>query len=102
VRFSKRPDVEPIFQDVLDGIMPNVSVGARLHKLKETTQEGDQMKSFIATDWEPYAVALVGVGADPGAHFAKGAEPDSECEIEFAGSAVTLRLREIEIARLRA
>ena len=89
VRFSKRGDVEPIFQDVLDGVLANVSVGARLHKLKETTQDGDKMKSFIATEWEPYAVALVGVGADPGAHFT-GAE-FSECEVEAIDLVVAAR-----------
>jgi hypothetical protein len=104
VRFSRRPDVEPIFQDVLDGILANVSVGARLHKLKETTIEGDQMKSFLATDWEPFAVALVGVGADPGAHFA-AAELAADCEIEQEQDepdmGMAARRREIEIARLR-
>lgn len=83
VRFSSRPDVQPILNDILDGITPNTSVGARLHKLKETTQEGDKIKSFLATDWEPFAVALVGVGADPGAHFA-ALETETECEVELA------------------
>jgi hypothetical protein len=86
VRFSKRADVDPIFADVLDGILPNVSVGANLYKLKETTQEKDERKSFLATDWEPTAVALVGIGGDPGAHFAD-AEQNVECEIEFAATA---------------
>ncbi len=109
VRFSKRADVEPIFNDVLDGILQNVSVGARLHKLKEVTKEGDQLKSFFALDWEPYAVALVGVGGDPGAHFAAAEDQIIECEIEFAQCAppvipdlgMAARRREIEIARLR-
>lgn len=83
VRFSKRPDVQPIFEDVLDGILPNVSLGARLHKLKETTKEGDRMRSFLAIDWEPFAVALVGIGADQGAHFSAADAQDSDCEIEF-------------------
>jgi hypothetical protein len=88
VRFSKRADVEPVYQDVLDEILCNVSVGAKLLKLKETTKDGDRMRSFLATSWEPFAVALVGVGADPGACFkAAAGEVDVECEIEFAGRA---------------
>lgn len=106
VRFSKRPDVEPIYQDVLDGILANVSVGARLHKLKETTTEGSRMKSFLATDWEPFAVALVGVGADKGAHFAASGEQNVECDVEFAagqrsGRDVDAAARMIDIARVR-
>lgn len=84
IRFSKRADVDPIFSDVLDGILSNVSVGASLYKLTETTQEKDERKSFLATDWEPTAVALVGIGADSGAHFSAVDEQTVECEIEFA------------------
>jgi len=86
VRFSKRPDVDPIFADVIDRILQNVSVGAKLKKIKEVTQKGAKMRSFIATKWAPFAVALVGVGADPNAHFA-AAEVSEECEIEFADRA---------------
>jgi len=35
VRFSKRADVEPILQDVRDGIVRNVSVGYRVHRFEE-------------------------------------------------------------------
>jgi hypothetical protein len=83
VRFSKRADVEPVFADVMDGILRNVSVGARLHRLKEITAEGDEIKTFLALDWEPTAVALVAEGADPGAHFAAEAG-ETECDVEFA------------------
>lgn len=83
VRFSKRPDVEPILQDVLDGILANVSVEAALHKVKETTKEGDRMRSFVAVDWEPRAVALVAQGADPNARIAASAQGENECEIEI-------------------
>lgn len=89
VRFSKRPEVEAIYQDVLDGILANVSVEASLHKLKETTKEGDAMRSFTATDWEPVAVALVAQGADPGARIAAASEHSQDCEIEFAARATS-------------
>lgn len=84
VRFSKRSDVEPIFQDIADGVIANVSVGAKIHRLKEITQEGDKLKTFVALDWEPYEVSAVAVGADPGAHFAATGEAEAtECEVEF-------------------
>jgi hypothetical protein len=88
VRFSKRADVEPIFADVLDGILTNVSVGASILRMKEVTADGDKIKSFVASQWEPYAVALVSVGADPKACFSGSTEAETECEIEFAASAV--------------
>jgi hypothetical protein len=109
VRFSKRPDVEPIYQDVLDGILGNVSMEAALHKLKETTKEGASMRSFLATDWEPVAIALVSLGADGGAQITASSQEPRECLVELSrhsghvpgAAGLALRRREIEIAKLR-
>ena len=87
VRFSKRPEVDAILADILDGILENVSVEARIYKLKETTQENDKVKTFLATDWEPTAVALVAQGADPNAKIKASDEVRfSECQIEERAS----------------
>lgn len=77
VRFSSRPDVQPIFNDVLDGIIRNASMGVAIHKLKETSGEDDKTKSYLAVDWEPEEISLVPVGADDGAGF-KGSEGAEE------------------------
>jgi phage major head subunit gpT-like protein len=69
VRFSKRTDVDPIWQDVQDGILKNASMGVAIHKLVDITKDGDQVKQMLATDWEPEEVSLVPIGADPGAGF---------------------------------
>lgn len=70
VRFSKRADVEPIWQDVVDGIIRNVSVGYSVHKF-ERVQDGDASKNGVplmrAVDWEPAEVSLVPIPADAGA-----------------------------------
>jgi len=67
VRFSKREDVDPIWQDVRDGIIKDVSVGYRTHAIKE--EKGSEGKPTIRTaiDWEPYELSLTSMGADPGA-----------------------------------
>lgn len=83
IRFSQRDKVTPIWQDILDGIIKNASVGVALHKLKETTAEGEKIKSFLATDWEPMEISLVPIGADPNAGFqASGEQKFTEAEIE--------------------
>jgi hypothetical protein len=88
VRFSQNhPDAERYFQDVMDGILTNVSVEAALHKLSETTGENEKIRSFVAEDWEPTAVALVSQAADPGAHINASAEHFTDCTIEFAATA---------------
>lgn len=92
VRFSKRDEVQPIFQDVQDGILGNVSVGYRVYKMEmypPTEPNGDWR--YVATDWEPMELSLVAVGADPGAgvrtaeEATKDGRPSFPCEfIEVA------------------
>lgn len=63
VRFGKSARAEEVFQDVLDGIRQNVSVGYMIHKavLAETK---DGQETYRVTDWEPHEVSLVSVPAD--------------------------------------
>lgn len=67
VRFSKRGAVEPIFQDVQDGIISAVSVGYRVHRFEETEGRDGGIATRVATDWEPFEVSLVSMPADAGA-----------------------------------
>ncbi len=72
VRFSKRADVSPIFQDVLDGVIRNVSVGYVVHKFEETAGKDGSMPTRLATDWEPYEISMVPMPADAGAQTRDG------------------------------
>lgn len=65
VRFSRRDDVEPIFQDVRDGIYRSISVGYRTHKTER--DETGVTPVERAVDWEPYELSLVPIPADAGA-----------------------------------
>jgi hypothetical protein len=67
VRFSKRDAVEPIYQDVKDGIYRSVSVGYVVNKFEEETN-GSKLPIRTAVDWTPYEVSLVSMPADAGAH----------------------------------
>ena len=67
VRFSKREDVEPIFQDVRDKIVRNVSVGYRVHRFEEQARQTSDVPVWLAVDWEPYEISMVPIGADAGA-----------------------------------
>ena len=61
VRFSKSARGEEVYQDILDGIRGNVSVGYRIH---EMAQDAANDSVFRATDWEPLEVSIVSVPAD--------------------------------------
>ncbi len=68
VRFSQRPEVQGVFQDVNDGIIRNVSVGYAIYRIERIApeKEGDPWV-YRVIDWEPYELSLVPVPADPGA-----------------------------------
>lgn len=64
VRFGKNEDAEEIFQDVIDGIRPNVSIGYRIYQVKDITQKGDSAPTMLAIDWEPFEVTSGSIPAD--------------------------------------
>lgn len=68
VRFGKSARAEEIFQDVVDGIRKNVSVGYMINeaKLESSTKsdEGEETDTYRITNWTPYEISLVSVPAD--------------------------------------
>lgn len=80
IRFSKRADVEPYFQDVRDGILRNVSVGYRKHKTER--DETGTTPIVRAVDWEPFEISLVPIPADAGAQVRSEEPPTMNPETE--------------------
>lgn len=73
VRFGKSARAQEVFQDVVDGIRRNVSVGYMIHKaiLVETKDNTD---TYRVTDWEPFEVSLVSVPADASVGIGRSAD----------------------------
>lgn len=63
VRFGKSVRAEEVFQDVLDGIRQNVSVGYQIHKAV-LVESSEGVETYRITDWEPLEISLVSVPAD--------------------------------------
>ncbi len=63
VRFGNSARAQEVYQDVLDGIRRNVSVGYITHKMRAENSEGAEI--MRAVDWEPLEVSIVAVPADP-------------------------------------
>lgn len=63
VRFSERPDVEPIWQDVVAGIIRNVSVGYNVTRWLLIEDEAN-LPIYRAVAWQPTEISLVPIGAD--------------------------------------
>ena len=66
IQFSARPEVEPVWQDVVAGILRHVSVGYSVEDWSETTENGARV--LTAVRWTPHEISLVPTPADPGAH----------------------------------
>ena len=83
IRFSARDDVAPIWQDVRDGIIRNVSVGYDIQHMTEAGFDPDTGHPILLVDrWAPFEISLVPVGADPEAGTRDTPDlPRAECVI---------------------
>jgi hypothetical protein len=67
VRFDSGTAGEEAFRKVREGILRNVSVGYRVHKMVKIEDGEDKTPVYRAEDWEPYELSMVPIGADAGA-----------------------------------
>jgi hypothetical protein len=103
VRFSKRAAVEPIWGDVRDGILRNISVGYLVRRYEEETDGDGKPKIRTATDWEPFELSLVPMPADSGARIRSGDKSNTNpCVIVANGFDDADRFRALRLARARA
>jgi hypothetical protein len=82
VRFSAREAVTDIWNDVVDRIIRNVSVGYRVHRFQQTpASKAGGLPTRLATSWTPYELSLVTMGADAGAQVRSKYVDSNRCEI---------------------
>ena len=81
VRFSARPSVEDIWNDVVAGIIRNVSMGYRVYKFEEEQGKGNALPVRTAVDWEPFEISMVPMPADTGARVRNSQLDLNACEI---------------------
>jgi len=99
VRFSKRADVEPIWQDVRDGIVRSVSIGYRVYKFEEDTPKDGGAPTRTAIDWEPFEVSMVPMPADVGARVRAGDKSHTNPCVIVTAVTDADRLRRLRLAR---
>lgn len=75
VRFGKSARAEEVWQDVVDGIRKNVSVGYLVHEAVMVEMR-DGVETYRVTDWEPFEVSLVSVPADASVGVGRSADPE--------------------------
>lgn len=77
VRFGKSARADEVWQDVVDGIRRNVSVGYVIHEAV-LTEKSDTIDTYRITDWEPFEVSMVAVPADASVGVGRSAEVDRD------------------------
>lgn len=63
VRFSKNPKAEEEFQDIIDGIRQNVSVGYMI-KSEVLFSRTDEKDTYLVDHWIAYEISIVSMAAD--------------------------------------
>ena len=81
VRFGKSERAQEVWNDVVDGIRHNISVGYRIDKMVLESAEKD-VETYRATSWTPYEVSFVSVPADVNAGVGRG-ESDDKRAVEI-------------------
>jgi HK97 family phage major capsid protein/HK97 family phage prohead protease len=61
VRFGRSALAEEVFQDVVDGIRGNISVGYRVHKMEK---DNTVKNAYRVKSWSPMEVSVVSIPAD--------------------------------------
>lgn len=68
--FSEAESVSDTWEKIEDGTLNSVSMGVKIGKL--VLAEDDKKakrKHYMATEWTPFEISVVPIGADPGARF---------------------------------
>ena len=64
VRFSKNQAAEEVWQDILDGIRRNISVGYEVNSMTLIEDSAKDGKSYRVDSWTPLEVSVVAIPAD--------------------------------------
>jgi len=91
VRFTERETFKPIWDDMLAGIIGNVSMGVSVRRMERVDKKNDPKKKYMAMEWEPREVSLVAIGADPNARAKVQLAYESRAEFLRATAGMMLR-----------
>ena len=79
IQLDTGPENASIMRKVQSGILRNVSIGYRVNRYDIIHRDGN-VPIYRATDWEPYEISLVPIGADAGAGI-RSAPSTYPCEL---------------------
>ena len=97
LRFSNSQRAQEVFQDIVDGIRQNVSIGYQVHAMRlESESENEEI--YRATDWELYEVSIVSMPADITVGVGRSQTFSNEIKVEQRG----LNMPEVKAPEVQA
>ena len=78
--FSNRPEAQSVRQDILDGIVADVSIGYKILDYEVEKSMTDEPNNVFVTRWLPYEGSMVAIAAD---HNVGVGRSDDEEELEI-------------------
>lgn len=81
IQLSRRPEVAGIVGDIRDGVLRNVSVGYRYHRIEKIEGSDGKPPTWRVVDWEPLEISAVAVSADPGAQVRSAPSATFPCTV---------------------
>lgn len=100
VQLSRAEQDAATVSKIADGIIRNISVGYRIHRVEKTERDG-QIPLVRVTDWEPMELSAVPIGADPGAAIRAQTEQERYPCIVEGGQAERGRVSSLQHAATR-
>ncbi|BAQ44252.1 prohead protease/major capsid protein fusion protein [Methylobacterium aquaticum] len=76
IKLSRRPDVEVVVQDILDGHLRGVSVGYAVEAWRDDSDPATGLRTRTATRWMPVELSIVPIPADRGSIIRSEPLPD--------------------------
>ena len=99
VRFGRSALAQEVYQDVLDGIRGNVSVGYRVNKME---RDMNDKNAYRVKSWSPMEVSVVSIPADPSVGVGRSTvAPEPEPKIEPSVKKDTI-MSEVNLDAVRA
>lgn len=86
IRFSKNQAANEVFQDIVDGIRKNISVGYDVKSMKLISEDAEGGKTYRVNRWQPLEASSVAIPADMSVGVGRA---DSDQNNEFKKQPVT-------------
>jgi HK97 family phage prohead protease len=101
IMLTRRQEADGVVRDIRDGVISNISVGYRTHRVEIEERDG-KVPLHRAIDWEPHEISAVPIPADAGAQIRSTPNGDQSLNaVEIVGQDDAALARGNNAARMR-